>query len=733
MADIKKDIEDLLNKSTRLSSATRKNFQDQLDLLIQQGAQLERFEALYGSIGDSVDAVRDNLKYISDSLKDSVNELSNGRKYLQDQKSILNKLSDIARNTLNIRRGETEFDKTKVAKLKFETKQRIETLEVIKQQHAVGSQERNAIEDQIKQAYKILTSFQRIAKVDEGVNRTLGVTPKLLGGIDKALQKLGMPNLGFAEALSETKKEAQEAAGLGNKDFKVWGTLTGKVADNFKSMLSTSNMIQGIIALMIKGFFSLNEAQTKFQNETGLTVKHVDTLNMSLISSSDYIKQAIGLTKELGMNATLIFTPATLQEAAELTNLIGLSVDESDRLAILSKVSGKELTKTSENMVKIVGNFNKTNKSAISAKAVLQDVAKTSDSISMTFGGNPEKIAAAAAEARKLGLTLEGVNASADALLNFESSINDEISAELITGQQLNLEKARLYAINDDIAGLTKEIGNNEGIINGYLKGNRISREAIATSIGMSKDALAKMVYTQQIQKGLSSEAAAQAAGVELSDMKRLSVQDSINKSIEKMGEALAGPLEFLAKMASHFGVIQAIIGLLVGVQIVKMIVLFGQLAGVIKIIRGLEIGAAIAKGWSAAMSSPASLLTGGIAGLALGGIITAAIMSSAKSAGDMYSPADGKTQVSTKEGGLFELSKNDSLMAFPESKMSTGKKSSSKSSPTQQQDLSPLLDELKALRQETSKQNKKPITVQNSMNGSQFGTSLAMNSYKTQ
>ena len=34
--------------------------------------------------------------------------------------------------------------------------------------------------------------------------------------------------------------------------------------------------------------------------------------------------------------------------------------------------------------------------------------------------------------------------------------------------------------------------------------------------------------------------------------------------------------------------------------------------------------------------------------------------------AGDMFSPADGKTQVSTKEGGLYELSPNDDVMAAP-------------------------------------------------------------------
>jgi hypothetical protein len=31
-----------------------------------------------------------------------------------------------------------------------------------------------------------------------------------------------------------------------------------------------------------------------------------------------------------------------------------------------------------------------------------------------------------------------------------------------------------------------------------------------------------------------------------------------------------------------------------------------------------------------------------------------------------MFSPADGRTQISTKEGGLFQLSKNDDVIAAP-------------------------------------------------------------------
>jgi hypothetical protein len=59
------------------------------------------------------------------------------------------------------------------------------------------------------------------------------------------------------------------------------------------------------------------------------------------------------------------------------------------------------------------------------------------------------------------------------------------------------------------------------------------------------------------------------------------------------------------------------------------------------------------------------------IVGPVLGGAAAAAIIGTGFSklygeVGDMRSPADGKTQVSTKEGGLFQLSDNDDFAAAP-------------------------------------------------------------------
>ena len=70
-----------------------------------------------------------------------------------------------------------------------------------------------------------------------------------------------------------------------------------------------------------------------------------------------------------------------------------------------------------------------------------------------------------------------------------------------------------------------------------------------------------------------------------------------------------------------------------------------------------------VAKSFTSAASIPfvGFAIAGGIAAAAL-----AFGMGLFSKAGDMYAPADGKTRVSTKEGGLFELSPNDDLVAAP-------------------------------------------------------------------
>jgi uncharacterized membrane protein len=402
-----------------------------------------------------------------------------------------------------------------------------------------------------------------------------------------------------------------------------------------------------IIGAIIKGFNSLNEAQTEFTRQTGRNVDHFDTINGSLISSSDYIKQATALTKQFGVQADAVFTRETIQEATEMVVLMGMGADEAGNLAKFSKFSNKELKSVNDNIVKSVNNFIKTNKVAINQRAVLEDVAKVSDEIAITFGGNPEKIAEAATEARKLGLNLDQVNKIADSLLDFESSISSELEAELLTGKELNLERARFYALTNDLNNLTKEIGENQEIIDTFASGNRIEQQAIAKAMGLSREEISKMIFQQQLQNGLSEEEAARLADMNVEDMKRLSLQESINKAISKMTELLAGPIEFFASLLSHAETLYAIvaaIGVIMSVSLVKSMAEYGRLliTAIPKLgtILGLESGIAAAK------ISGAMAATVGLGALAVIAGIGAAV-------GALKSSVDGAKSTKFATGGI--------------------------------------------------------------------------------
>jgi hypothetical protein len=96
-----------------------------------------------------------------------------------------------------------------------------------------------------------------------------------------------------------------------------------------------------------------------------------------------------------------------------------------------------------------------------------------------------------------------------------------------------------------------------------------------------------------------------------------------------------------------------------------------GVVAGGIELTQsGPKIAAAATEAGIKEQSAIASIFAGNawmgpLGLLAIGGIL-GYLASSLSKAGDVMSPADGKTVVSTKEGGLFELSANDDLVAAP-------------------------------------------------------------------
>jgi hypothetical protein len=139
------------------------------------------------------------------------------------------------------------------------------------------------------------------------------------------------------------------------------------------------------------------------------------------------------------------------------------------------------------------------------------------------------------------------------------------------------------------------------------------------------------------------------------------------------------------------------------------------------------SIAAAAASAYESAAKIP-------VVGWVLGGVAAAAVIGLGATmmakGDDVVSPGYGKRTLMSPEGAI-SLNDKDTIIAGT----NLGGKGKSNQQPQQQpqQDLSPLLEEMRALRQEQTRLANNPTIIQNSMNGTRFGTSVAMNTYKTQ
>jgi DNA-binding phage protein len=317
---------------------------------------------------------------------------------------------------------------------------------------------------------------------------------------------------------------------------------------------------------------------------------------------------------------------------------------------------------------------------ALNEKEVLKEIKDVSAATTLSLGKNPSLIAEAVAVAKSLGMEMSKIDAIAESLLNFQSSIESELEAELLTGRQLNLEQARYYALTNDVAGLAEEISKNLGSSAEFGKMNRLQQEAIAKSVGMNREELAKTLFIQDQLKDVSKEDVekrkellnnlTEQYGIEGAQKKlkeksiedlenQASIQDRMNASVEKLREIFVTVAEAIMPAFDLLSSIFSIVGLMLKPLggLINWGKSFGDVMGVIV---GLLTAAGIA---ALVLNSSLTFGVGAAIALAAAGAGMAYLeknKNQANKAGDILSPAKGKTTVSTKEGGLFELSKGN-------------------------------------------------------------------------
>jgi len=96
------------------------------------------------------------------------------------------------------------------------------------------------------------------------------------------------------------------------------------------------------------------------------------------------------------------------------------------------------------------------------------------------------------------------IAAAGEANLDFQSSIEKEMMAEILLGKDLNLETLRLASLQGNEIVVAKEM--NKLLADNFdkTKGNKISQQALADLLGVSVDEMHEMNQTRLLQNKLS-------------------------------------------------------------------------------------------------------------------------------------------------------------------------------------------------------------------------------------
>ena len=385
-------------------------------------------------------------------------------------------------------------------------------------------------------------------------------------------------------------------------------------------------------------------------------------------------------------------TNKDLKTFTKLTNQAGFTADELMNIQKLSLANGKSLD---DNVSSIMGGgaaFAAQNKLALNEKQILKDVNGMSASLKLSLEGGEKALGAAAAQARKFGINLQQAEGIASSLLDFESSIENELSAELLIGKELNLEKARGLALNGEATKAAAELLKQVGGSAKFGKMNVIQQETLAKAMGMQREELAASLIESEALKDIGAESAkdarekydtlrqtmsAEEAAKELGN-EQLGIQFEQQSNAEKLADVMSnlkeifvsivdGPLgsmlSGISTLLSSTTAVYSITGLLAGLYAGKMIKGLRAIITAKKAEKGLSVGAAIVDIIKGAWTSLGGLPVVGPA-LALAAIAGGvAYVNSQKNVKDGVIQPDGGISLSTQKGTI-QLDKEDSVVA---------------------------------------------------------------------
>jgi hypothetical protein len=396
-----------------------------------------------------------------------------------------------------------------------------------------------------------------------------------------ALGVVGLAYKGVSAGLDMVGNAAAKAGnylvGLSEDSGNLVRGLTGGIAD----MARKIPLVGGLVGGLIDGFSALLDLVLGVDNmivQTGrqlnLSAESARGLYRGLAAASQaagdiyttgkkLLQSQLELTQQTGI--TNQFNLEILRTNIKLKEFAGLEADARARIAESAQITGKSAEGTVKSVLGQVKGLQRAIGVSFQYQQVLKEVSNLGGYLGLQFAKYPEKLTKAFLTSKALGLELKQLDGMASSFLDFESSISKEFEAQLLTGKDINLSKARELFLNNDLAGAAAEIAKYTGDAAGYSKMNRIQQDSLAEAMGMSRDQMADMLKQQELYSkfgvknredllkqvdllrtsGREQDAINKAGGeAAYNDLVRASAQEKLALTIEKIKQSIVEFIE---------------------------------------------------------------------------------------------------------------------------------------------------------------------------------------------
>lgn len=347
---------------------------------------------------------------------------------------------------------------------------------------------------------RLLDKFEDLSKVNSQINKETS----WIDGISELVNEIPI----IRRVLDDFTKAAKEARSASVDGFGAFGaglgaaiTSIGKIGlgIGFKSILSSIGRAQKRIKSLTADLNITRGQALAVQSSFVKIAQSIPGMTADMLAQS-----ATEFSKALG--ASVNPTAAIVKTFTTLTQKLGLSVEQATQLAKISTATGMSFEQFSTTITGYTKLQNSANGVAIRFQDILSDISGSGAATLITTSKFEGGIQRAAYQARRLGLNFKTLEGTSSSLLDFQSSIGNEINAELLTGRRLDGNRLRMLALTGDQAELAKEIARQAGTEEEFREMNVIQQEALAKYLGMSRDQLAEMFLEQKALTKFSAD-----------------------------------------------------------------------------------------------------------------------------------------------------------------------------------------------------------------------------------